>query len=85
MTTGNLVKSFALGDQISDHRYQEARAEALRKLSEKIGAARSSAADNNLAGEYKFGPLPNNYCVLQDVAVWSRNHPAMNSPQADRR
>ncbi len=31
-----------------------------------------------LAGEYKFGPLPNNYCVLQDVAVWSRNHSAMN-------
>jgi hypothetical protein len=78
MTTGNLEKPFALGDRISDNRYQEARAEALRKLSEKICAARSSAADNSLGWRYKFGPLPNNYCVLQDVAVWSRNHPAMN-------
>jgi hypothetical protein len=36
------------------------------------------AADNSLGWRYKFGPLPNNYCVLQDVAEWSRNQPAMN-------
>ena len=64
MTTGNLVKSFALGDRISDHRYQEARAEALRKLSEKIGAARLGAADNSLGWRYKFGPLPNIICAV---------------------
>jgi hypothetical protein len=59
---------------------------ALRKLSEKIGAAPVRAPRTTvLAGEYKFGPLPNNYCVLQDVAEWSRNQPAMNSSQADRR
>jgi hypothetical protein len=52
---------------------------ALRKSSEKIGAAPVRAPRTTvLAGEYKFGPLPNNYCVLQDVAEWSRNQPAMN-------
>jgi hypothetical protein len=47
--------------------------------------ADEGAADNSLGWRYKFGPLPNNGCVLQDVAEWSRNQPAMNSSQADRR
>ena len=84
MTTGNLGKNSATGVQrpvASEERNGE-----LRKLSEKIGAAPVRAPRTTvLAGEYKFGPLPNNYCVLQDVAEWSRNQPAMNSSQADRR
>src|SRR6266403_1789427 len=84
MTTGNLRKRFALGDQISDNRYQEARAklrfESFRK---RLARRHRGAADNSLGWRYKFGPLPNNYCVLQDVADWSRNQPAMNSSQAD--
>src|SRR6266446_8205607 len=74
MTTGNLRKRFALGDQISDNRYQEARAklrfESFRK---RLARRHRGAADNSLGWRYKFGPLPNNYCVLQDVADWSRN------------
>jgi len=83
MTTGNSKKFSVFSSKFSVSEKLEPR--ELRKLSEKIGAARLGAADNSLGWRYKFGPLPNNYCVLQDVAEWSRNQPAMNSSQADRR
>src|SRR5260370_31922959 len=84
MTTGNLRKRFALGDQISDIRKQE-RSCASKAFGKDWRGATGAPRTTVLAGEYKFGPLPNNYCVLQDVADWSRNQPAMNSSQADRR
>src|SRR5258708_492461 len=55
MTTGNLGKRFALGDQISDNRYQEARAklrfESFRK---RLARRHRRAADNSLGWRYKF-------------------------------
>jgi hypothetical protein len=89
MTTGNLGKLAALAESTVDSLQStvpEKSEAALRKSSEKIGAAPVRAPRTTvLAGEYKFGPLPNKYCVLQDVAERSRNQPAMNSSQADRR
>jgi hypothetical protein len=87
MTTGNLGKLAALASSLKllavSHKLGEEKSGGkLRKLSEKIGAAPGEAPRTTvLAGEYKFGPLPNNYCVLQDVAEWSRNQPAMNSSE----
>src|SRR5260370_27584081 len=66
MTTGNSKKFSVFRSKFSVSEKLEPR--ELRKLSEKIGAARLGAADNSLGWRYKFGPLPNNYCVLQDVA-----------------
>ena len=63
MTTGkSLPEVFKTSGQIRNHRDE----------------TRSAMATTVLAGEYKFGPLPNNYCVLQDVADWSSCQPAMN-------
>ena len=91
MTTGNFWKLAALASRHKllaiSHKPGGVKSEAAlrNRFREKLARRHEGAADNNLAGEYKFGPLPNNYCVLQDVADWSRNQPAMNSSQADRR
>src|SRR5258705_10000451 len=84
MTTGNLGKRLAIRYQITDIRKQE-RSCASKAFGKDWRGATGAPRTTVLAGEYKFGPLPNNYCVLQDVAEWSRNQPAMNSSQADRR
>jgi len=91
MTTGNLGKLAALASShellaISHKlRRREERSCASKAFGKDWRGADEGAADNSLGWRYKFGPLPNNYCVLQDVAEWSRNQPAMNSSQADRR
>src|SRR6266403_3550816 len=57
MTTGNLRKRFALGDQISDNRYQEARAklrfESFRK---RLARRHWGAADNSLGWRIQVRP-----------------------------
>ena len=84
MTTGNSKKFSVISSKfsVSEKAWNQENFESFRKrLARRDEAPRTTV----LAGEYKFGPPPNNYCVLQDVAEWSRNQPAMNSSQADRR
>jgi hypothetical protein len=82
MTTGNLGKLAALAESTVDSlqsTVSEKSEAALRnRFRKNWRGAGEGAADNSLGWRYKFGPLPNNYCVLQDVAEWSRNQPAMN-------
>ncbi len=77
MTTGNSKKFSVISSKfsVSEKAWNQENFESFRKrLARRDEAPRTTV----LAGEYKFGPLPNKYCVLQDVADWSRNQPAMN-------
>jgi hypothetical protein len=84
MTTGNLEKLAALAISVISNRIsvREERSCASEVFGKDWRGATRAPRTTVLVGEYKFGPLPNNYCVLQDVADWSRNQPAMNSSRA---
>src|SRR5258705_11951785 len=57
MTTRNLRKRFALGDQISDNRYQEARAELrFESFRKRLARRHWGAADNSLGWRIQVRP-----------------------------